>query len=268
MSKSLFQSRFIVFTAALSVALFESPARAQDPGTPEHPTQPDQDHINLGLGAVFARAYEGSEKYRTLPLPAIDVQWGPLFANLNNGIGINIVDNDYVTLGSSVTFMTGYRRQDAPRGIGSLSTGVGARAFASVHASRLVATVGATKVVAGGTKGTVADVSLASPFAVSARLTLVPSIGATWADSKHNNRYFGVDAAQSLASGLTRFAPGGGVKDASATLSASYLLTDRWTLQASVGATTLHGKVKDSPIVVHRNAQPVGFVAVTYRLGH
>jgi MipA family protein len=256
------RSKVIAIASVLSVALLHSTAQAQD--SDEAPKQ-DQNHILLGLGAEDAPAYEGARKHRVLPLPALDVQWGSFFANLDNGIGINLIDSEFVTVGTSVMFMPGYRSEDAPKGIGTLSVGAGGRAFVSLHAAGLVATVGGTKGVAGGTKGTVADATLSYPIAMTARFRLTPSIATTWADAKHNNRYFGVDAQQSLASGLPQFAPGKGVKDASAQLSATYILSEHFVLGVSVGATTLLNKVKDSPIVFHKNAQPTGLVYIAYR---
>jgi outer membrane protein len=255
MTKS--RSQFIAITTVLSLALLESSARAQE----------DRNHVIVGLGAGYAPAYEGADKYRVLPIPAIDVQWGPFFANLRNGVGINIIDTKFVTLGTSVMFMPGYRREDAPEGIGKLSNSAGGRAFLSLQAGGLVATVGGTRGVVGDSMGTVADVNLSYPIAATLRLTLIPSIGTTWADAKYNNRYFGVNAEQSFASGLPQFAPGNGLKDVSALLSANYRLTDHLNLGLSAGATTLLNKVKDSPIVAHENAQPTGFFSVSYRFG-
>lgn len=247
-------SKFIAITTVLSLALLQSTTQAQD-----------SNHVVIGLGAAYVPAYEGAHKYRVLPLPALDVHWNSFFANLDNGVGINIIDYKFVTMGTSVMFMQGYRREDAPPGIGSLRAGVGGRAFLSLHAGGWAATVGGTKGVAGSTKGTLADANLSYSIAVAPRLTLTPSIAATWADAKHNNRYFGVDAEQSVASGLPQFAPGSGVKDASVLLSANCLLTDHLILGVSAGATTLLNKVKDSPIVFHRNAQPLGIVSLAYR---
>jgi outer membrane protein len=225
-----------------------------------------QDHIIIGAGAAYMPAYQGADDYRVQPLPALDIAWGPFFANLRNGIGVNAIDTATFTAGGSVTFMQGYRRKDAPDGIGRLSIGAGGRIFASVRAAGFVATIGGTKGFAGGTKGVIADASLSYPIVVSSRFTLIPTIGTTWADKKHNDRYFGVDAGQSLASGLPQFRPGSGFKDASATLSAQYRLTDRISLGASGGVTSLLGKVKDSPIVYHKT-QPMGFLSLSYRFG-
>jgi outer membrane scaffolding protein for murein synthesis (MipA/OmpV family) len=235
-------------------------------GVSAHAQSQNNDHIIIGAGAAYTPAYQGADDYRVRPLPAIDIAWGPFFANLRNGIGVNVIDTATFTAGGSVTFTQGYRRRDAPDGIGRLSSGAGGRLFASVRAAGFVATIGGTKGFAGGTKGVVADASLSYPIAVSSRFTLIPTIGTTWADRKHNDRYFGVDAGQSLASGLPQFHAGSGFKDASATLSAQYRLTDRISVGASGGVTSLLGKVKDSPIVFHKT-QPMGFLSLSYRFG-
>ncbi|NWN22963.1 MipA/OmpV family protein, partial [Escherichia coli] len=86
----------------------------------------------------------------------------------------------------------------------------------SLKAAGFVATIGATKGFVGGTKGVIADASLSRPVSVSSRFMLIPTIAASWADRKHNDRFFGVSAAQSRASGLRQFRPGSGFNDVSA----------------------------------------------------
>lgn len=225
-----------------------------------------QDTIVVGAGAIYAPAYQGADNYRALPVPMIDVTWGPMFANFRDGIGVKAIDTGTVTAGIGVTFMPGYRRKDAPAGIGRLTAGAGGRAFVSMNAAGFTATIGATKGFAGNTRGLIADVSLSYPIIVSRRLMLIPVIEATWADAKHNDRYFGVDATQSVASGLRQFRAGSGFKDASALLNLQYRLTDRISLGVSGGATTLLGKVQDSPIVFHKT-QALGFFSLSYRFG-
>ncbi|QNQ10863.1 MipA/OmpV family protein [Sphingomonas alpina] len=258
---SLTHSRLIAAFAMLSLIFWGASAQAQ-----EQENDKDKDHIVIGIGAGYAPAYQGADDYRALPIPVIDVAWGPFFANLQNGIGINAVDTDHITIGASVTVMQGYRSKDVPDGIGKLSFGAGGRGFMSLKGAGFVATIGATKGFAGSTKGIIADASLSYPVSVSPRLTLIPTIGTTWADKKHNDRYFGVNAEQSLASGLPQFRPGGGFNDASFMLSAQYRLTDRFSLGVTGGVTTLLGKVQDSPIVFHKT-QPLGFLSLSYRFG-
>jgi outer membrane protein len=225
----------------------------------------DQDHIVLGVGAAATPAYQGSDDLRVIPLPVIDIKEGWFFANLRNGVGIAPISTDTITVGASAVFVQGYRRRDVPDGIDKLKNGLGARLFANVRAGGFVATVGAVKIVTGGTKGMVADATLSYPVEVSSRFTLTPTIGTTWADRKYNDGYFGITPQESLASGLPQFRTGSGFKDVSGLLTASYRLTDRITLTATGGVTSLIGKAKDSPIV-EKKTQPSGILTLSYRL--
>jgi outer membrane protein len=110
-----------------------------------------------------------------------------------------------------------------------------------------------------------ADVSLSYSIQVSSRFTLTPTIGTTWADRKYNDRYFSVTATESLASGLPQFTAGAGFKDVSGLLIASYRLTDRMTLSATGGVTSLIGTAKDSPFV-EKKPQPSAILTLTYRM--
>jgi outer membrane protein len=225
----------------------------------------DQDHVVLGVGAAVAPTYQGSDDLRVIPLPAIDIQEGWFFANLRNGVGIAPINTDTITVGASAVFIQGYRRKDVPNGIDRLKDAVGARLFTNIRAGGFVATLGAVKIVSGGTKGTIADASLSFPIDVSSRFTLTPTIGTTWADRKHNDGYFGITPAESFASGRPRFQAGSGFKDVSGFLTASYRLTDRITLSATGGVISLVGDVKDSPLV-EKKTQPSGVLTLTYRL--
>ncbi len=260
----------VALTAALAIACWSGGAQAQtltgqragaDGATDE---AAGKDHVIIGAGAGYAPAYEGAGTHIVTPIPVIDIAHGRLFANLRNGIGVNAIDTAHVTIGASLTYTPGYRAKDAPEGIGKLPIGLGGRAFVALKWGGAVATIGATKGFLGGTKGIIADASLAYPVAVTPRFMLIPTLGTTWADRKNNDRYFGIDAAQSLASGLPEFHTGSGFKDASALLAASYRLTDHINLGVSGGVSTLLGNVQDSPLVVHKT-QPLGFASLSYR---
>ena len=225
----------------------------------------EQDHVVLGVGVAGAPVYQGSKDYRVLPLPAIDIKKGWLFANLRNGVGVEPINTENITIGASAVFVPGYRKRDVPIGVDKLSNAVGARLFTNIHASGFVATLGVVKVLSGGTKGTIADAGLSYPVKLSTRFTVTPTIGTTWADRKYNDGYFGITAAESLASGLPQFRAGSGFKDVSGALTASYRLTDRVSLSVTGTVSTLLGGVKDSPLVV-KKTQPIGILSLTYRL--
>ncbi|MGK6355737.1 MipA/OmpV family protein [Sphingomonas sp. DT-207] len=221
------------------------------------------DHISIGIGGAYMPAYQGAEKYRFQPLPAIDIQLGRFFLNLQDGIGANLFNSESLTVGVGFTPADGYRRQDAPAGIGKLSVGLGARGFVKLRQFGFEATLGGTKILTGSTEGFVVDASLSYPVRISEKLTLVPSVGTTYGDQKHNDRYFGVTSQQALASGLPQFRADSGFIDVKANLGLRYRLTDRMGVGVGGGVTSLLGDVKDSPIV-KRKTQPYGIAFVSY----
>jgi outer membrane protein len=210
-------------------------------------------------------AAQGSKDYRALPLPAIDIKEGWLFANLRNGVGIAPIDTDHFTIGLSAVFLQGYRRRDVPTGVDKLSDGVGVRTFANLRAGGFVTTVGVVKGVSGQTKGVIADASVAYPIAASSRLTFTPEVGTTWANARYNDRYFGINVEEAAASGLRRFSAGSGFKDVTGAVTASYRLTDQVTVSATGGVVTLVGDVQDSPLV-EKKTRPTGLFSISYRL--
>lgn len=214
---------------------------------------------------AYLPVYQGADSYRTLPLPIFDVSKGRLFANLRNGIGVNVVDEAGITIGASLTSVSGYRSRDVPDGVEHLKFGAGGRMFLNADLGVATATVGATKAIVGGTGGVVVDASVARPILFGPQFAIIPSVGATWANRRHNDRYFGIDRSESLASGLREFSPDGGFKDISAGVVANYRLTETLNLSASANVTTLLSKVKDSPLV-RRRTQPSMFLSTTLTL--
>lgn len=223
----------------------------------------DESRAVVGLSAIHAPAYQGADKYRSLPFPVIDLSYGRFFLSGRAGAGAKLIDGDIVDVSAGVTYMPGYRRRDAPVGIGRLSGGAGARASAETRLGRAVLSLSATRALTGDVDGTLAEAGLAMPIRASQRVMLIPRVSTTWADAAYNRAYFGVSAAQSAASGLPAFRPGGGVKDVAASLTASYRLSGRISLGATGVVTTLTGDAKRSPIVVHAT-QPAAFLSVSY----
>ncbi|WP_334184625.1 MipA/OmpV family protein [Novosphingobium sp.] len=259
-------SKPIKLVAASLLLTSSVSALAQEPDSPPPASGPPPgDHVLLGIGTIYMPSRQGSDNYRVLTLPAIDIAKGRLFANLKDGVGFNLVQTPVLSVGTSVAVMPGFRQRDVPKGIDSVGFGAGARVFANLRAGGLIATIGATQGFAGSTKGLIADASIAYPISVSPRLMVVPALSTSWANGKHNDRYFGIDAAEAQASGLREYHPGSGFKDASISVSANYRLNSRLSLGATVGVTTLIGDVKNSPLT-EKSTQPLAILSMTYRL--
>ena len=278
-------ARRLTSLALLSLVLWHSTAHAQErppveEGAPENPdddmpawlgwiigpSSPGQgNQFNLGVGAAYMPAYMGSKDYRFQPLPAVDIKYGRFFVTFQDGIGANFINNENITIGAGITMADNYRAKDVPDGIGGLSFGVGGRGFMTVRQFGFEATAGVTKIFAGSTGGVIADFNLSRPIMVSERLFINPTIGARWANGRHNSRYFGINAQQAEASGLPQFSVGSGLMDAKADVGVQYRLTERIGLGAVGGVTTLLGDVKNSPIVEKKTAPyAIGFISYSF----
>jgi len=75
------------------------------------------------------------------------------------------------------------------------------------------------------------------------------SLRATYVDKKYAQTYFGVSAADALASGLPAYTLKAGVRDVSLGLKATYRLNDRWSVSGLTNYKRLLGDFADSPIV-------------------
>ncbi len=239
----------------------EPPIQGPNDGPPDEPD--GGDHIAIGVGGAYMPAYIGSDEYRFQPLPAIDIKQGRFFVNFQDGIGANLIDTETITIGAGVVMADSYRAKDVPAGIGKLNFGAGARGFVKLRQAGFEAEIGGTQIFAGSTKGFVADASLSYPIFVNQRLIVAPSIGTTWGNRKHNNRYWGISEQQSLDSGLPQFSVGSGFIDAKAEINAMYRVTDRVSLGVSGGLTTLVGDMKDSPIIKSKT-RPFGILFASY----
>jgi outer membrane protein len=222
-----------------------------------------QDQIIVGPGVFVAPAYEGSGSYRVLPMPIMSITHGRLFLNSIDGLGIDVIHAGPITVGGSLTYVQGYRTKDAPTGIGRLSDAAGGRLFAAYRSKGFGLVFGATKSFGGGTYGVTADATMSYSISVGPQLTLTPSVSTSWANRKSNDRYFGIDAAQSVASGLNGFAPGSGFRDVSTGITARYAMTPHWAVIANATARGVLGNDADSPIVEHK-WQPLGTFGVSY----
>lgn len=251
-----------------ALAQSEGPIDVEIEGRPDGPGDgppPDENRFSIGVGGMYAPGYLGSSRYKFQPLPAVDIKYDRFFVNFQDGIGANLIDGEAFTIGAGLVMADGYSEKDAPRGIGKLSTGLGARGFVKLRQAGFEATLGATKILTGSTKGFVADASIQYPIFASSKFILVPSVGTNYGDRKHNNRYFGVTAAQSIASGLPQFTGKSGFIDVKAELMAQYFVTDRISFGLLGGVSSLIGDVKNSPIVESRTKPyTLGFISYSF----
>lgn len=221
-----------------------------------------QDRAVIGAGVAVVPDHRGSDDYRIIPAPFIDVQTGRLFASMTDGIGLYVSETSALKVGASVTFVRGYRRQDVPVGIDRLANAPGARIFAKADLGGVKSGLGVTRSL-GGTDGLVVDGDLTYPVALGDQFVLAPSLAMSWASKRQMNRYFGITRAEAANSGLAVYRAGSGMQDIGAGLTANLRLSDRMNVAGSVRMGRLFDNAADSPLV-ERRWQPAGYVGVSY----
>lgn len=85
--------------------------------------------------------------------------------------------------------------------------------------------------------------------AVNEKLTYTFGANLTYADSDYMDTYFGVNAADSAASGLPTYSAGSGLKDFGLSIVGQYTLDESWGVIGSLSYDRLLNDAEDSPLV-------------------
>jgi outer membrane protein len=228
--------------------------------------------LTVGAGGLMSPTYEGDDTYRLSILPNIQVTYGDtFFASVQEGIGYRVINDDTLRAGP-IARIRFSRDEDGDQpfaitgddstdliGLGDVDTSIELGGLVDYEIGDLTLSAEARQ-AASGHKGFVADLgakwggrfmAFGPPviWSVGPRVRLV--------DDKFTNAYFGVDAAQSLASGLPTYTADGGLY--SYGLGATAIIPlDRdngWTAVVFAGYDRLHADAADSPLVQQRGSE-------------
>lgn len=218
------------------------------------PNLPDW-RIQVGLAAEPAPRYEGAANYRVLVGPVIDVRYRDIaFASVGEGFGVNLVHGENYRAGIALGYDLGRREsqdRDHLEGLGNIEAAPVVKLFGSYVISKefpLVLRVDARRFV-GGAEGWVGDVEAYMPLPGSSKTFVMfagPSM--TFADRRHMQVSFGIDAHQALGSGYPVFAAHAGANAAGLGFSGTWILSTRWLLNTNLAVNRLLGSAVDSPI--------------------
>lgn len=257
----------IAGTLALG-ALAPDPAAAQ-------PREEEDWQLTIGAGVIVMPEYEGSDDHRIQPFPVLALDYKNILSIRGPEIQVSIAD---VALSGDVRFRFGpaarYRqgrdeKDDADLvGLGDVDDSIEVGGFARVGGDRWWVQLSGGKDVAGGHDGVVAEIEAGIRFDLSETLSAQLRTMTSWANRKYMRSNFGIDAAQSAGSGLARYTPDAGLKDAGVGIGVNYRLGDRWSIGGDAGYRRLLGDAADSPIVSKRGSadQLHGLLYLSYRL--
>lgn len=252
----------------------------------EQPPPPSAWDVTLGAAAVVVPRYPGSDEYRVLPFPLTQVVYdnrvflGPSAGGGAGGaVGVYAIRTPRLGVAAEVGIQDSRpaSRADALAGTADRDVVATAGANVSYRTGMVEWSAGVTRGLndGAGFLGT-ARVSISRRFA---RLIAGAGVGATLADARQMRRDFGVTELEAswrqalIANGDDRleaedgvaYRPGGGLHHVGASLSLTYLLSQRWSLVGFGGVDRLSDKASESPLV-RRREQFSGGIGLGYRL--
>jgi len=244
--------------------------------------------IRIGAGAILSPAFVGSSDYQLIAVPALKVTYrNTFFASVEDGVGYAVINQHGWRAGPIAKIAFG-RKEDgdnpfriaggktsALRGLGNVATTLEVGGFAEYRWSSISTKIGLRKGL-NGHEGLVGDLSVkytrtsqslspmtSSPLVVSfgPRLTVV--------DATYNKAFFGINADQTVNSGLPPYRPSGGVL--SYGVGSFIVVPIREQLSATflAGYDRLTGDAGSSPLVSDRGSPNQGMfgVLLSYEFG-
>jgi len=222
----------------------------------------------VGVVAISAYEYTGSDERRMLLVPSVDYRWkNGWFAGVANGVGYLFPSRPDMQYGVRLTADFGRKdsRSDALTGMGDIEVRPEASVFFNYLPTREIFLTSSVRYGSGNDRGGL-QLDLGAGYAkqLAPRWRGALGVAATWVNGDYLQEFFGVTPEQALASGYAVYGPGSGLRDVRLNASLNHFIDDRWSVTGAVTVGSLQGDAADSPIVFE--STPVsGVVAVSYR---
>lgn len=219
-----------------------------------------------GVIALWGDAYQGSDESRTVVLPAVDYTWANGWFAGVSGAGRQWQASERLQYGLKLGYDMGREegRSAALRGLGNVDASAELGGFARYGLGGGLAVKTSLRAGAGvDSKGALWDVGLEYGQPLGASWRLGSEVSATYANADYLQSYFGVTAKQAQASGYAVYTPSAGLRDVSARVSLTYLISPQWSITGGLRHTQLHGDAKDAPMV-RKSSSNMALLAVGY----
>lgn len=209
----------------------------------------------LGAAMTFQPRYDGSDRYRVLAGPSIDVRYKDLaFLSTGEGIGVNVLRGPNWRASIAAVYDLGRRAHDDPSrlaGLGNINPAPGLKIAADYVVSKTFPLVFRAAVTRsfGGSNGWIADLSAYMPLPGSSeKFYWFAGPSVSFADSTYMNSWFGVNAQQAANSRYPRYDASAGLKSAGFGITMVYFVNKHWFVSADGALKRLLGSAARSPI--------------------
>lgn len=239
----------------------------------------DDWEFTVGVGGIYGPEAEGSKDSKIGPAFNLEARWRDKVSIGFGGISWDFLQSENYTLTTSLGYDGGRDASEHAnyRGLGDIGGGAVLGFGASTEFGPVSAGVDINKYF-GGSEGLTAEFGVEThiPLAVlfggreldfgsenepsmkEIGPVLFAGLSTTWADKDYNGSYYGVNAAQSAASGLNTYNAAAGFNDVSLQIGVMFPITEKLAINTFVEQTRYIGDAGDSPIIREKDQTSVG----------
>ncbi len=227
-------------------------------------------YLTLGATGMRAPSFEGSKDYLFRASPVISLGKAgkaARFVSRNDGISLSLIDRGPFRAGLNGEILFGRESKDQLAGLDPVRFGGEIGGFAEFYPTDWLRVRGEVRHGIRTHDGIVADLTADAFYDITPQVRISGGPRATFATSGYFETYYGVNATEAAASGLTAYAPEGGMKSAGAGGAVTWKVTDALTTSAFAEYAKLTGPAADSSLVKERGSEnqfTVG-LTLTYR---
>lgn len=257
--------------AALLLSLAALPAQAQGVEKVKSLIEGDWS-LTLGAAGYLAPRYEGASGrlvFYGQPIVSLSkVGKSAPFVSRNDNISLAFIDTDQFRFGANGKLLFSRNDDDRDlRGLGTVPWGGELGVFADYYATNWLRLRGELRHGLAAHWGMVGNLSADAFYDITPVLRLSGGPRAALATSPYFKAYYGVNAAQSAASGLAIYRPGGGIKSVGFGGALTWKTTDKVTTSLFAEYTRLTGPAASSSLVKQRGSENQFMIGVsaTYR---
>lgn len=231
-------------------------------------------NLTLGGAGISAPSYEGADdrKLSFQPIISLGRQGaGPRFSSRNDSASIGLLETDAVRAGVAGRLIM-KRDEDTSKdleGLSEVKMGGELGGFVDVYPTDFLRLRGEARQGIRSHDGVVADVSADAFTDIAPDIQLSGGPRARYATSGYSKAYYGVNAAESAASGYSEYDPDGGWQSVGAGAALTWSATDRLSTSAFAEYKRLVGPAGESSLVQEggsKNQVLVG-VSASYKFG-
>ena len=227
-------------------------------------------YLTLGATGLVAPNFEGGKKYMLSAQPIISLgKAGPeaRFSSRNDNISLALIDDGSVRAGLTGKFLFSRDSKDELKGLDPVRLGGEAGGFFEFYPFDWMRARAELRHGIRAHDGFVADIAADAFYDITPTVRISGGPRVSFASSGYFDAYYGVNAKEAAASGLSQYHPGGGLKSTGLGGAITWKVTEPMTASVFTEYARLMGPAADSSLVKQRgdrNQWTVG-VSTTYR---